>query len=465
MRHAACGGNGPEWVTATDACLLMTHHPPEWLYPASKQQINNEIHAPPARFALHLFGHMHEPGLRSLAEGGADVRRRLQGCSLFSDELWGEAKAPRRLHGYSLVELKIEDDRGEMRFWPRAATEKLGGGRTIDRDQSFTLDRGDGGTRPVAVGLPNVKRRARDAASNPGAEVKLPDYVEIAKLLRAGRIVPFLGPGASEVAVKLAELVAHRTSFPADEPKHVRQNLAAVASFFAREPHMRQFLIDYLKAVFLDPNLEEGFTKRLTPGPLHRQLALNQQPLLLITTNFDNLLEQAFEKDGRKYHLIISRGHNVQYRAPGAPPGDFEERQGEKLDLFVDTLEYSVIYKIHGGAAKDYQFVVTEEDHVKLLGNGSALPIPACFEKGIRERSFLFLGYGLQDWNFRVMLCNLRDSYGDSLGRSWTIQREASAAENELWRSHGVKNVFDLANFQITFDKFAEHLKEAADRQ
>jgi hypothetical protein len=64
---------------------------PDWLDPASKEQIDGEIHAPPARFALHLFGHMHEPSLRSLAEGGADARRRLQGCSLFSNEPWGEA--------------------------------------------------------------------------------------------------------------------------------------------------------------------------------------------------------------------------------------------------------------------------------------------------------------------------------------------------------------------------------------
>jgi hypothetical protein len=460
--HEVCDGNGPDWVRERDACLLMTHHPPGWLYPSSKQQIDGEIHAPPARFALHLFGHMHEPGLRDLAEGGGDTRRRLQGCSLFSNEPWGEANAPRRLHGYSLVELKIEGSQGEMRLWPRFAAEKQGGGRTIDRDQSFTLDKDkdDGGTTPVAVGLPYVKERLRARpAPDPICAGKPPDYAEIAKLLRGGRIVPFLGPGASEVAVKLVELVANRTNFPEGEPSHVRQNLAAVASYFAREPQMRQFLIEYLKAVFLDPNLKEGFTKRLTPGPLHRLLALNEQPLLLITTNFDDLLEQAFEREGRKYHLVISRGPNVQYRAPGAGKNDFEDEDGVKLKLYINTLEYPVIYKIYGGAAKDYDFVVTEEDHVKFLGSGNVLPIPACIVEHLRKTSFLFLGYGLQDWNFRVMLCKLRDSYGDSLKQSWAIQREGSAAERELWRSHGVQNLVELADFQMTLDQFAEQLK------
>jgi hypothetical protein len=45
-----------------------------------------------------------------------------------------------------------------MRIWPRSATEKQGGGRTIDRDLFFTLDRDDGGTRPISVVLRNAKR-------------------------------------------------------------------------------------------------------------------------------------------------------------------------------------------------------------------------------------------------------------------------------------------------------------------
>jgi hypothetical protein len=62
--------------------------------------LEGEIHSPPRRFALHLFGHMHEPELTTVALGGADARRRLQGCSLFAVEGWDEQKSGERIHGY-----------------------------------------------------------------------------------------------------------------------------------------------------------------------------------------------------------------------------------------------------------------------------------------------------------------------------------------------------------------------------
>jgi hypothetical protein len=84
--HQSCGGNGITWTNKHHVCLLMTHHPSSWLTSQAQQALDGGIHEPPQRFALHLFGHTHEPELRSVAIGGSDARRRLQGCSLFSFE-------------------------------------------------------------------------------------------------------------------------------------------------------------------------------------------------------------------------------------------------------------------------------------------------------------------------------------------------------------------------------------------
>ena len=150
--HGACNKNGPSWAKEHHACLLLTHHPQDWLTDQAKDQLNSEIHSPPERFALHLFGHMHEANLRSLAEGGANARRRLQGCSLFGMEGWGEENKE-RVHGYSLCELKIEGDTASLRIYPRKAEKKQGGGWQIDRDISFTPPKGEDGTEPVTVKL------------------------------------------------------------------------------------------------------------------------------------------------------------------------------------------------------------------------------------------------------------------------------------------------------------------------
>ncbi|NET86165.1 MAG: hypothetical protein F6J94_31115 [Moorea sp. SIO1F2] len=150
--NGACNSNGPYWAKEHHACLLLTHHPQDWLTDQAQEQLNSEIHSPPERFALHLFGHMHEPNLRSLAEGGANARRRLQGCSLFGMEGWGDQNQE-RVHGYSLCELKIEGDTASLRIYPRKAEKKQGGGWEIHSDISFRLPKGDEGTEPVTVKL------------------------------------------------------------------------------------------------------------------------------------------------------------------------------------------------------------------------------------------------------------------------------------------------------------------------
>ncbi|MGH8607653.1 MAG: hypothetical protein ACREX9_09580 [Gammaproteobacteria bacterium] len=85
-------------------CVLMTHHPPNWLTKEAQIVLDAEIHEPPNRFALHLFGHMHEPELRTVALGGSDPRHRLQGRSLFSMEEWEDSKGrkQKRQYGYSV---------------------------------------------------------------------------------------------------------------------------------------------------------------------------------------------------------------------------------------------------------------------------------------------------------------------------------------------------------------------------
>jgi hypothetical protein len=148
--NAVCNGNGADWTKQHDLCLLLTHHPVTCLSAKALKHFSDEIHYPPERFACHLFGHMHEPDLSAMSQGGGNERRRQQGCSLFSLEPFDD-KAEKRKHGYSLCELKLEDNEFRLRIWPRHASEIKGGGRTIDRDTSFDLDKYDGGTKPVTV--------------------------------------------------------------------------------------------------------------------------------------------------------------------------------------------------------------------------------------------------------------------------------------------------------------------------
>jgi hypothetical protein len=118
--HEACGGNGPDWTRKHHTCLLMTHQPPNWLT-TEAQEIYKEIVSPP-RFAVHLFGHMHESVIRTESYGGGDPRRSWQGNSFFSIEPLAAATGGtlERRHGYSAGRIEIDGGpEARLRHWPR----------------------------------------------------------------------------------------------------------------------------------------------------------------------------------------------------------------------------------------------------------------------------------------------------------------------------------------------------------
>jgi|GEM_PF-2257377 len=118
--QSVCNDNGPEWVKKHNACLLLTHHPPDWLNPESKKDLIAEI-VGNDYFAAHFFGHMHEARYKSEKEGGASALRASQGTSLFGFEYFGEEKKLGRRHGYCAGRIELEGEKGSLVHWPREA--------------------------------------------------------------------------------------------------------------------------------------------------------------------------------------------------------------------------------------------------------------------------------------------------------------------------------------------------------
>jgi SIR2-like domain len=71
----------------------------------------------------------------------------------------------------------------------------------------------------------------------------------------------------------------------------------------------------------------------------------------------------------------------------------------------------------------------------------------------MRGKSFLFLGYSLEDWNIRVILRKLLKSSDDSV-RCWAVVRGRSTQEQEIWQARGL-NVYSE-----NLVEFAERLGE-----
>jgi hypothetical protein len=140
-----------------------------------------------------------------------------------------------------------------------------------------------------------------------------PPYGVISGLIKKGRVVPFLGAGASIIGrspgavwnadapaflpsgLDLAHLLADEAEFPSSD-EHERGDLARVASYFTNVAG-RRILRDRLREVLL--------ADAYHCGELHEFLASLPCPLVIVVTNYDTLLEQAFQAANRPYDLVI----------------------------------------------------------------------------------------------------------------------------------------------------------------
>jgi hypothetical protein len=291
-----------------------------------------------------------------------------------------------------------------------------------------------------------------------------PPYGEIKDLLNAGNVVPFLGAGCSKAGrppnvtwsdpacpypptgAELARFLATKSNFP-HAHEHEVADLAKVASYFVETASRRR----------LKERLSEVFDRDFQPSEVHNLLAEIPAPLLIFTTNYDDLTERVFRHAGKPFDLVV---HPTDRKDIAASILWWKHGEAEPIAetpnrLFIDLSKTTVIYKMHGTVdrtAKRWDsYVITEDDYVDFLSRMIAQSaIPAIFLRHLQTRHFLFLGYGLNDWNLRVILKGLDASEAEAQAeededrKSWAIQYQPSDFEVELWRARQVR-IYDLS--------------------
>jgi len=223
--------------------------------------------------------------------------------------------------------------------------------------------------------------------------------------------------------------------------------------------------------------LREVFDSEYSPTSLHRLLARTAKALadgglpqlLVVTTNYDDLVERALADEGLDYDVVWyeakqnagSRGRFV-HRAPGAKPKVIPKPN--KYTGLPEKLVRPAVLKLHGcidrESAGDDSYVITEDSYIDYLSLGDAggapIPIPIALSQRMTSNSLLFLGYSLSDWNLRVVM-NRIWSARKLMVKSWAVQREPtdpneSKVEQALWD--------DRQNIELVYCELSEYVKE-----
>jgi hypothetical protein len=296
------------------------------------------------------------------------------------------------------------------------------------------------------------------------------DWELIVPRIDAGKCVAFLGAGANvvpsgqnglplgaQVAAQLVEAltgvkvgefddIASMKPYTAlrDYRELLRLGLYDLprVAFYVELRRDPAFLIQQLRMILDDAGRK--------PSPVLRTLA--RLPFhLIVTTNYDNLMERALDHVGVEYRRIIQ------------PIGGFDEKTRRDLnDELADWGDRLILYKIHGsllhsGADPSTEEVlVTEEDYIRYLtiANVQGRGVPNIVAGMLTASTILFLGYSLEDWDFRTIFKSLIEPLGrHTQFRSFAFQRKPSPHWTKFWTAKHV----DILDMDVS--KFAEKLE------
>ena len=282
-------------------------------------------------------------------------------------------------------------------------------------------------------------------------------YSRVTQAIAEGRVVPLLGAGVNlcgrpdqtewrqghylPSGYELAKYLAEKFGYPTDEVMDLVR-VSQYAAIMEGSGPLYEKLRDLFDADYPTTKLHDLLAS--IPNLL-RSKGCHSRYQLIVTTNYDDVLERAFSAANEPYDL-------VSYVADGEKRGKFLHRfpdghttlieiPNQYLDLSLESR--TVILKIHGAIdrldAERDSFVITEDHYIDFLTRtdiSNLLPITLAVE--LRKSHFLFLGYGLRDWNLRVILHRI---WGEQklTYKSWAVQLNPGPLDYEFWQKRGVE--------------------------
>jgi hypothetical protein len=290
----------------------------------------------------------------------------------------------------------------------------------------------------------------------------------LAHAFAKGRVVPLLGAGVNLCGHPPSD-VWDRRFLP--DGRQLARELATLAPLPKSESDTTDLIqVSQWVSVMagtgpLYAQLRDVFEPEYAPTIVHEYLASlptrlrlpdgRSRHVLVVTTNYDDVLERAFEAAGEPYEVFA-------YIAAGEHVGKFLHYPvdgGEAILIEVanrylagDLAEQSAIVKLHGALdrrdeARD-SYVIREDDYIGYLTRADPSQLlPAPLAARLSRSHFLFLGYSLRDWNLRVILHRI---WGTQLHswNSWAVQRDPPELDQKFWEERKVELIdMDLEQY------------------
>lgn len=247
--------------------------------------------------------------------------------------------------------------------------------------------------------------------------------------IKRGQVTPILGPGLFEPILGSMREIAQRWAETYHYPlaPHERESLPQVAQYLAVNQdrgfpydELDEYMQKALQSRFADnlpAELRQGYVdldrlidavgrERREKDPMDPYKVLAEMPLpIYITTSFNNLMASALQEAGKDPQVILCPWNEYIEQA--------ESIYDREPDYFP-TPERPLIYHLFGRLNEPDSVVLTEDDYFDfLIGvTSNNKLIPPAVRRALTDTALLFLGFQLDDWNFRVLFRSIISRQG-----------------------------------------------------
>jgi SIR2-like domain len=246
--------------------------------------------------------------------------------------------------------------------------------------------------------------------------------VDVAKGLRAGTVIPYLGAGLAELAKPAEpgvpmnpEALAAFFGAKVALPRRAKGNAWAAAQHIESNKH--RSTVTALMA--------EAFGPPVPPTALHHHLASLGLPMI-VDTWYDGAMRAALasRRDWGEVQGITRAGigEDRWYR--------FYDAAGAETDRAQAGSWTTLLYKPHGSIAPAKNFLISDADYVEVLTEiDIQTPIPDAVKDRRTDRNFVFIGCRFNDQLLRTYA---RQITKRSAALHYAIVDPATLSKNEL---------------------------------
>ena len=226
---------------------------------------------------------------------------------------------------------------------------------------------------------------------------QIANLLNIQRASRENRLVIFVGAGVSmNSSVPSWNQLTNRMK--AELPNEFSEETDAlkIAQIYKDSRGHKEYM-DKVKDILL--------YNKAVPNPLHKSiLALN--PCHIITTNYDDLIEQELSKDFLQYHII-------------------------REDKDIPQMTYpNTLVKMHGDYVTD-NIVLTEDDYYNYKEN---FPLTRAFVQSLfASKLILFVGFSFADLNLKFIINELKNILSDKMQRPYLLSCDEPSYATKLY--------------------------------